>query len=118
MLKILLSISRDVVISQIVPFLDLISLTKLDTATMSHEHRSDALVHIFTDVTMSGDEVCTYCKEMINWLSCRKVCISKIRFPRNITDVDLAFSAPAIANAKYIDLTGCNDVTNGGVQAF
>lgn len=116
MLKLLLSIPKDVIAFQIVPFLDLVSLAKLDSATMSNKHRSSVLTHVFVDITTSG--VCRYSQDLIGWLMCRQVHVSGIKFCSDTIDVDLAIAAPAIANAKHLDLTNCYKVTNEGAQSL
>lgn len=116
MLGLLLSIPRDVVAYRVVPFLDMISLTRLDSATLSHEQRPGVLTHIFADIRASRDGVSTYSLELIRWLKCRQVHTSGMKFLESTTDADLANAAPVVAKVKYLELTGCLDVTNNGVH--
>lgn len=52
MLDLLLSIPKDVVRGNVISFLDLASLAKLDAAAKSHIHRRFVLSHILADVEM------------------------------------------------------------------
>lgn len=111
MLKLLLSLPRDVVAFHIVPLIGLVSLARLDSAVISHEYRPSVLNHVFSDVMMSKDDVCTYNHDLICWLMYRQVKLSGLMFPRGTTDQDLVIAAPAIANSKLLDLTRCNNLS-------
>lgn len=114
MIGFLLSLPKDVIRDRIVSFIDLASLSRLDSAATSHPLRWNVLNHILSGSVMEGE--ITYKKEICKWLTSRNIQLKTVIFPRKTCDADLVQASPALLKASRIELSECNQVSNKGVQ--
>lgn len=115
MISLLLSIPLDVIRSRICPFLNILSMCKLDSATLTKEHRT-GLLSGFLNGTIVVEKDVTYDKDSTEWLIRRCIGLQNILFPPQSEPADLEYAAPTLSRAVNIDLTGCTKFTNESVQ--
>lgn len=116
MIELFVSIPKDVIREKIFPFFDALALVRLDTATLSREHRPSLLSHVLDDSILKGET--TYSKDMVVWLAKRNIHVQHIAFPRQSTPEDIEIATPALSVADSIDITDCTLLTNECVQAM
>jgi len=114
MLSLLLSFPEDVIRNSVSSFLDIVTLCKLDSATLSAMHRSNMLRLLLQDVVVTEKDI-WYDKSMIEWLRKRGINLQRIRFPRNCDPSDIARIVPVLSKVERIDLTDCVNLTSESV---
>lgn len=115
MISLLLSIPVDIIRDRIAPFIDVLSLCMLDTATLSKEYRPHVLSSILHNVLLADAEI-RYDKNMTKWLLKRGICVQSIVFPEDSEPSDLELATPVLALATVIHLIDCVKLTNESVQ--
>lgn len=109
-----LSILEDVVRDRVSPFLDLLSLVRLDSALLVKEHRPNVLRNFLRNATLT-DEVC-YNFAQTEWLIMRGVHVTILRFPPDAVPSDVVFATSILSEALFVDMDNCTNFTNESVQ--
>ena len=116
MLELLLSIPKDIVRGNIVSCLDLRSLSRLDVAAASHEHRQNILDHIISGAEI--DETIEHSQEAVRWLLARGVDVEGMIFRAHIEDADLDAASSVFTKHCSIFFYGCTKLSEKAVQSF
>lgn len=115
MLPLLFSLPTDVIRDQITPFIDLLSLVKLDSATLSKQHRSNLLSYVLRDTLLPSNFI-LYERCLFQWLIERGIQLIQVDFPPESQPVDIEHATPVLGRAVEINLARCNSLTNECVQ--
>lgn len=116
MIDLLVLIPREVIRDKIFPFYDVLSLVRLDSATLSQEHRPNMLCHVLHDSVVAGDT--TYNRGMAVWLAKRNIHVQNIQFPKETEPEDLEIATPVMSVADSINLSFCAKLTNECVKTM
>lgn len=116
MIKHLLSIPKAVVTYQIVPFLDLKSLVRLDAASTSHAHRQNVLEHVLAGSEVSNDF--TYDKKSVSWILSRGVLLQHLVILNDMLDSDLDALSIPLSKVTSLELAYCTSFSDQTIQSF
>jgi len=114
MLSLLFSLPADLIRGQIAPFFDLLSMVKLDSATLSKVHRNTLLRCVLNGATIL--ECIQYEKEQFSWFILRGCRVVEVLFPAESEPEDIDHAIPVLCVADTVDLTDCFNLTNACVQ--